>query len=750
MNRITKIKKLKGCATFRNTEWPDDLPAFSRYNLIYGWNGSGKTTLSRIFRHLELKKPPECEDVTIEFSDTSKVTNADFSANQATAIRVFNRDFIATNVFPVDGNIPPVFVLGERSKEDQSQLDAAQAQLPKTRAELEGARKLRSKADKDVEDHEKDNAKAIKDVLQPSSIDPYRNYNQAHYRTAARSALQSPSVEKVALSEARKNEIRLLITQQPLPKVSPLEPWSEHPGDFVDRVNELLLESVVATVIPVLQQNSQLSKWVEQGLVLHPRGERAECKFCGESIPPHRIADLEAHFNNAVAALKQRITNLVNLLIQAEKRVARTAPNKAELYQNLQDSYALEIKGVRDLEVELRNQYKVLLDALAKKADNPFASTPPLSPTKTGDQSHLLTANIAIGVHNRQTDNLKMTKQAACKEWEEDAIVASLPAYSFKLDEQKRTATAVTAFQEEVSSLSARIEELGRELRQHRTPAEDFNRDLHDYLGHSEIGLRVHETGYQIMRGPRAAKHLSEGERTAIAILYFLRTFDDTSFDLTDGIVVLDDPISSLDENSMFSAYGYIQRRTRGAGQLFVLTHNFSFFRLIKSWLFKQSKPDRSMYMLTCSEIDGKRNTMIARLDPLLEKFESEYHYLFSLVRQTSGAAPGVPLSTHYHMPNIARRLLETFLMFKVPSRKQTLYEMIEGVEFDGPKKARILRFCQTHSHLLMVSDSEHDPTILVETPSVMKDIMDLIEAADKGHFDGLSRLCGDLLGGNE
>ncbi len=45
-------------------------------------------------------------------------------------------------------------------------------------------------------------------------------------------------------------------------------------------------------------------------------------------------------------------------------------------------------------------------------------------------------------------------------------------------------------------------------------------------------------------------KPKSEGERTAIAFLYFLKSLQDKSFDLANGIVVIDDPVSSLDANA--------------------------------------------------------------------------------------------------------------------------------------------------------------------------------------------------------
>ena len=104
-------------------------------------------------------------------------------------------------------------------------------------------------------------------------------------------------------------------------------------------------------------------------------------------------------------------------------------------------------------------------------------------------------------------------------------------------------------------------------MRQHRRPAEELNKELASYLGRDELRFDVEQNGYKIMRGAQPALHLSDGERTSIAFLYFLKSLKATDFDLESGIVVIDDPVSSLDANSLFSAFGYMKARTAAAGQ---------------------------------------------------------------------------------------------------------------------------------------------------------------------------------------
>ncbi|KGD34436.1 AAA family ATPase [Burkholderia pseudomallei] len=214
-----------------------------------------------------------------------------------------------------------------------------------------------------------------------------------------------------------------------------------------------------------------------------------------------------------------------------------------------------------------------------------------------------------------------------------------------------------------------------------------------------------------------------------------------TSFDLKHGVVVVDDPISSLDSNAIYSAFGFMKRRLCDAGQLFVLTHNYTFLRQVRNWFghlnrgkAKLGLPAR-FYMLRASYVGGQRNSAIEAMDPFLRKYESEYHYLFKRIVEASALPGGGPLETYYELPNLARRLLEAFLVFKIPD-EDTLHARLEAVDFDGPKKTRILRFLDTHSHNEQIAEGHDDASALSEAPDVLKDLLELIEQCDSGHFE--------------
>jgi wobble nucleotide-excising tRNase len=98
-------------------------------------------------------------------------------------------------------------------------------------------------------------------------------------------------------------------------------------------------------------------------------------------------------------------------------------------------------------------------------------------------------------------------------------------------------------------------------------------------------------------------------------------------------------------------------------------------------------------------------------------------------------------LAEVYGLPNIARRLLESFLSFRVPGKAGNLAQQMDALSGDAAAKARIVRFLHTHSHMEQVSEPEHDISVLSEAPAVLADMLALIEANDKGHYNAMMQI---------
>lgn len=749
MTLITKISRLRHPGVLRDFTWPADLPIFGRYNLVYGWNGSGKTTLSNLFRALELRRQPEGE-VTLATGNTTIAGNEFAQANLP--VRVFNRDFVAANVFPVGGGeVPPIFVLGEESAEKQAQVEQLKEEKTSAQGTIDAAKHEKAKAEKALDKHCVDRATIIRETLRSSGDNPYNNYDKARYKRRVATMQIAGDKTNHLLSDGERE--RLISQNKATPKDPVHEVQLRLPDlqQLTNTTRQLLQKSVVSSAIDALKADPQLSAWTRDGLGLHQQRDADHCLFCEQPLPDDRMAALEAHFSTEYEQLLRQLDTQIGEL-EASSRTLRqlSLPNRAELYEDLVADFD-QAKTQLDASVTVITDYlATLVAALKDKKQKLFEPQTLDAAAPNIQQSVIDDINAIVRRHNQTCADFKGHVSSAREKLEADSVASSLDEYQSLVDAVQAQEKAISEADSLSLKLAGDISRLEREILEHRQPAEELNQDLHSYLGHSELQLEVKDTGYTIERNGKPARSLSEGEMTAIALLYFLKTLKDRRFEMDQGLVVLDDPVSSLDANALFMAFGFIRRCVDEASQILILTHNFAMFRQVRNWFYWINHPHRrksieqrpaQFYMLDCSLTDQGRRSRIAPLDPLLEQFESEYHYLFARVYRRAQANAAGGLEANYIFPNMARRLLETFLAFRRPQHAGELRQKLQGIDFDETTKLRILRFLHTHSHADAIVDPEHDPYALSEAQAVLSDLLALIRHEDTAHYDAMVAL---------
>lgn len=749
---IERISKIKSHRIFRGFVWPQDLLDFKEKNLFYGWNGTGKSTLSNLFRSIEKKTPVSEGDVEFVIFG-KKVDGALFATAQGLPqVRVFNKDFITDNVFTSNGVVTPIFFLGEENIEKQKQVEKLKSDIKKVEKEGFAKEEEMHRSDKALDDFKKERAKSIKDLLSSSGgNNPYNNYDKRSYQEKCDELLKLPDAEQKAklLAESDLDALKKKKESAPLDKLQILKFSYPDTQQLTDQVIALLKKTVVSAVIETLKDDQELSGWVKTGLAKHKKEYSSDCLFCGQPLPDGRIEELEAHFNDKYNALISKIERQSSVIKSAiESLESCTPPNRLGLYDHLKVDFDARYQDLSSENAGLKGCLESLLAALKDKAQKPFQSIEQSFEVVTGNVTVISDLNAVISKHNQETDEFQTAISAARTAIEESLVAQSLTEYQQKRNEVEVIDTDLKTASDKATALKTEVREIEKDIEEHRRPADELNADICSYLGRDELTFEIQGSGYQISRNGTPAKNLSEGERTAIAFLYFLKSLGDKSFSLKDGIVIIDDPVSSLDSNALFHAFGFMKDRTKDAGQLFILTHSHSFFRQVKNWFnyLPNQKKDVSkqpgrFYMLNSNVIDGKRSSSISKLDSLLYEYESEYQYLFSLVYKAANSDEVAGLQQNYHLPNITRRLLESFLAFRQPSKSGNLYQQLEVVDFDTAKKTRILRFLHTHSHACQLSDPEHDPSILIETKEILNDVLCLIRKDDCRHFDQMKGL---------
>jgi wobble nucleotide-excising tRNase len=646
---------------------------------------------------------------------------------------------VAANVFGVTNTVSPIFVLGSESVEKQRRVDELKASLIELGKRDLSLTAAMSGADSAVDKFCVDRAKLIKDMLRSPGANPYNNYDKAAFKSRVQRMVGNPNLAQFLLTEPDKDARRKQLTASPKQRLELVHYAFPDAAGLLNTVQAIAGQSVVSTVIESLRNDQTLAEWIHDGLRLHASPRESTCLFCDQPLPAERLRALQLHFSQsyekligAISALKTKIDSLM-----AASKPSR--PNKAELYEDLSSRYgtaeaafisevASVVAFLDKLLVVLEAKTKAMFDAIHVNVAAP-----------SFDAGSLARINAIITEHNVASDQFSQRQKEAREALEADSLATDVAEYdrltaSVTVAKQRveECQRAQTAAKEEIASLE-------RDIVEHRRPAEELNADLYRYLGHGELQLSISENGYTIARNGVPAQALSEGESTAIALLYFLKSLEDRRVgDIGRAIVVLDDPVSSLDQNAMYAAFGYIRARTQSVGQLFVLAHNFTFFRAVREWFGHLRGADArawAIYMLRVHHDGRRRCGGIYEIDPLLVKFESDYHYLYSCIHKWAHAVQQAPLEECYQYPSVARRVLETFLAFRAPG-KPSLWARMQSVSpgFEEARRSRIYRFVQTHSHREVVGDADEDLTLLAEGREVLRDMLAFMRAADEEH----------------
>jgi wobble nucleotide-excising tRNase len=277
---------------------------------------------------------------------------------------------------------------------------------------------------------------------------------------------------------------------------------------------------------------------------------------------------------------------------------------------------------------------------------------------------------------------------------------------------------------------------------------------LRNYLGRGDIELSPVEGAFQIRRnGSPIAGPLSEGEKTAVALCYFLSALTGDGRRIKDLIVAVDDPISSLDTRALHYAFNIIRRTLEDSGQLIVLTHNLHFMGETKKWLKNRARPadktkapTASLLFVESLDAGNERSSALIPMPTHIRDYESEYHYLFSLLCRFA-SDPAVQGQYLYLMPNALRKVLEIFLAFHLPGTEGVADKLVQVARkvpaLDSAQVAALDRFAQTESHSDNLDDLVSLSSMtLEETTRAVAAVFALMAQTAPEHLARMKRMC--------
>ncbi len=735
---ITQITKIKNLGVFHDYSADRDLKNFNKFNLIYGWNGTGKTTLSELFIAFNdgvLKKYPNLE---YQFKAGNQIYSQ--SKPYDKIIRVFNQNYIIKNINIIESKANSIFILGEENEALLKTIQQDEKILngdPEKENDLGKIKELSLKQQK-LEDKKEEKNRKFTDTARIISANTSgvsaRNYNKRNAETAFE-RLDG----KTLLPDNKIQQNRITLKQQQKSVLSLIDLGFERNFEQIILESASILEHTVETVIiDRLKDHADISKWVEDGINLHIVHESATCEFCNQSLPENRIPDLLSYFNDADKVLKSNIDILLDkirgLYYSIDKLVIL---DKANLYDELQEDYEHAIKEVEKERNALLLKIKELINTVDDKKQH---TTEQLTLSINIDKTHFIqaiaNANSLVEDCNEKTANFAEGKKNAEEELEkhhlseiyDDVKTLSSRIQKLESDIEKLKNGSLDEDDIGINGIKQRISDNRIKISSSGTACNEINIKLQTFLGRNELTFEVAEEGYAIKRKGEIAKNLSEGEKTAIAFVYFIIHLQDQDFNLANGIVVIDDPISSLDSNSIFQAFSFLKNATKDAEQVFILTHNFDFLRLLLGWLEHDSKNAQYYMIRNNHESNNNRVAILDTLDNLLKKYHTEYQYLFKLLStfKSDGTIASV-----YHIPNIARKTLEYFLSVMVPNN-ESMFNKMQKLDFDQNKKSAIYKFVNAQSHM---TGNDFNPSLVPECQKNVEYLLEMIKEVFPAHY---------------
>ncbi|MET3508811.1 AAA family ATPase [Plantibacter flavus] len=765
---ITRFRKIDRYRAFEN--WNDEgrPKVLARVNLVYGTNGSGKSTLANLLRACSIDAE-EAKRAGIEFDvsvDDVATVVTETSQNFWPRVRVFNSEYVRENLKFDDANGPrsdSLLTLGKANVDAEREL----AEIDNRRAKLEpaaaAARAGAKGADKSLQQRMTEVAGFVVDDLRTSPVATYRGTN-AYTRANVRALLAGDRT----VFDGASTDIpadRKLATSDALPPFTRFQRLQIPDAESIQDVAVALLASdVTARPLARLTNDAARANWVQDGIALH-EGE-GTCSFCDSPITDERRAELAAHFDRSIVDLQARIDRQLQLLTQAStssRAMAESIPRDAELYPDLAGALRSARTEVRDQVDRFEALIVKLSSALETKRANPFSSQVMELGSVVIPTSDAVLA--VIDAHEQRRSEHVARASEAARRVELARVRAIVDEYDSNADRLREANEQVVRIEAELDQLSSRAITLRHVNADPIPQAAELTSSAARLLGRSDLAFAPSEDGkqYRIERGGSPATHLSEGERTAIALLHFLASIREGVVVGDAPIVVIDDPVSSMDDGILFGVSSFLWSslvESTHASQVILFTHNFELFR---QWVVQLESAGKyvsggftihEIRMRHRSRGSGKPRRL-PQLDPWTEnqqqsrRLRSLYHYLFARVAQSVVAAtPEISLAERMDVlalaPNAARKMVEAFLSFRFPQHIGNFHGGMKAAinKLDDPAiRTHVERYLHAYSHNEEGNISAIvDPT---EATVVLRSLFLMMRANDAVHFSAMCAALG-------
>ncbi|GHP54212.1 hypothetical protein JP0044_08620 [Helicobacter pylori] len=628
------IKKIKSFKAFCGLD-AIEMGEFKNYNVIFGNNGCGKTSLTRAFellisknKHIEkyrtistAESPSiefECEDGSYKIEPNSnigvpsfkvEIYNSDFLHNNAPFNSEFGLKKLDDGIIILEGS-----VLGEETKEI-NQLKNCREKVEKRQKKIKDendTETLSAEQESKIKEYDEEIEKIRKEVTSKIKI----TLDDIKINNICEVSKDDFKVQEDALTNLEKDFDEL---DKAMKKFDDLKEM-ELPKDYQtikDKLESLFLFDIDKEVGQVSEEiKEHISKvgreFIEKGIELQKEMPDNACPFCTQEITNNIIQAYTSYFNKSIEQFKQD-----SLEVSWTLKKILEQWNIKEILQSFERFEPFMKKDSSTNKESLKNaleQIKVLLEKLQKEVDKKWGVKNKEKFQET-DKKLLENYEKFQKCVDKTRNILKQKKEQKEKleklktELKEARIKkAKHDSYDWQKskEEAERKLSVLNCRHERLNRL---LEKINKKLKglydQKRPDIETIN----NYLKALNLPKYSLDKDYRIVLNSDALENseakiiLSDGEKTTLAFAYFLARLKlfYKEEDLKNLVVVIDDPISSLDEQRIYNTTCLVAKinqelareklsNEENKAQVFVLTHNHTFMARLINMVGKHAR----------------------------------------------------------------------------------------------------------------------------------------------------------------
>ncbi len=671
---------LKNAATF--DESGASFEDLNSINFIYGTNGSGKTTTSSFLKNLAENR----------IEDKFANSKIEWHNDEILKIEVYNKQFKEEQFR--NSQVKGIFTLGKKTNENLENIESKKESINKENEKsLQKLKQEREEKEKDFTDScweklYKKNEEDFKETLEGFKLKKkFKERILEEFKNNEHNEIEIGKLEKL------KENIRIVFSKNQ----TELVPLECNLTDFDSVENHSIWEQKIVgsgdAIIADLIKKLSNEDWVAQGREYLSKDGNA-CPFCQqETITEEFKKQLESYFDisyqestDTIKKMKENYTKKtaraleqLDKIVETEQKNQQTKLNK-EIFKRIIETLRSKINGnwqkMHDKSKEMSRSFDL------ESTKNEIKEIRDL----------IDTANQQIANHNEMIKDIQNQKKICVEQtWKflVNEFKSDIQKYNEKdcgLEEEiSNLNKEISENQEKIEKLENEIRELEKNMVSIKPIVNEINALLKGYgFTNFSLACTEDEKSYRIQRedGQLVGETLSEGEVTFITFLYY--------YHLTKGslkendisknkVLVIDDPISSLDSNILFIVSVLVKELMKEAmkektniKQVIILTHNTYFYKEITlEYDLKRYQGKYSFWIIR------KDNNVSKIRDYKENPIKNSYELLWHEVRWAKKDSNISWVS----LQNVMRRIIEYYFRILGGIKYNDLSECFENIE---------------------------------------------------------------------